>query len=351
MAARFGLAPLTLQPFGAAPQPKPQPNPLSMDQQRLMAMFQPLDAQQGQIDEENALLQALRGPTPRRSTAVGGAFSALASGVNGLNAGIRQNENRKASEILLGKKAAQDADKFSLTQALAAQAAAKKEALEREKMAFKAKQAAAAQAQAEKTWRQHNAITSGQADKRAAVMSGQKIEQKQREGMVPGLEFEEGAIPTADDAKKMKASMASANRLNSYVDEVAKLHSEHGTELTGPSAARMGQLMTAIRLESKNIAELGALSGPDMDLMNTLTGSDPSSFAANLKGMFGSDNTAVALDGLKRWTKDTIDANKKAFGYRDAKAAASANGLQLDEEFTPDEEAAYQQYKKEAGFQ
>ena len=64
-----------------------------------------------------------------------------------------------------------------------------------------------------------------------------------------------------------------------------------GTELYGENATRMNQLLTAIKIEAKNIAELGALSGPDNELMEQLAGVDTTSFGANLKALFGSDNT------------------------------------------------------------
>jgi hypothetical protein len=135
------------------------------------------------------------------------------------------------------------------------------------------------------------------------------------------LQLAPGAEPTADDAKKVKASMASAERLRGLVRELRDLHEKNGTELTGPVATRMGQLMTAIRLEGKNIAELGALSGPDMGLMESLSGSDPSSLSANLKATFGVDNTKSSLDGLEGWANSQLAANEKAYGYQPSPGA------------------------------
>jgi hypothetical protein len=165
----------------------------------------------------------------------------------------------------------------------------------------------------------------------ARIMAGQKteergakIEEERKKVSVPGYEIDPEAAPTADDAKKLKASVASAQKVRKLVQELRRLHTGTkekpgvGTELFGPDAERMGQLSTAIQLEAKNIAELGALSGPDMDLMKRLSGADPSSFGANLKGAFGSDNTATSLKGLEDWVDGTVTATAGAGGYRPA---------------------------------
>lgn len=134
---------------------------------------------------------------------------------------------------------------------------------------------------------------------------------------IPGLEVVDGAEPTIDDAKKVKLSLAAAERMGRYVDELEALHSQYGTELTGPAAAQMGSLVSQIDLEAKNIGELGALSGPDMGLVEKIRGgADPSSIGANLKSVVGVDNTGASLQGLRKWVKDTTEGNKKVYGYR-----------------------------------
>jgi hypothetical protein len=142
---------------------------------------------------------------------------------------------------------------------------------------------------------------------------------------VMGLEKAEGASPTVEDAKKVKASLASAERMKRYVDELRALHAKHGTEYGGAVANRMSQLKTQIHLESKNIGELGALSGPDMGMVESIAGVDPSGLGDNLKAMVGVDNTQTALDGLSKWVDDTLSANMETYGYRrpgNGKAAA-----------------------------
>lgn len=150
------------------------------------------------------------------------------------------------------------------------------------------------------------------AKERAAL----KEEERTKGTIIPGLEAVPGAQPTAEDAKKVKASIAARERVNANVDELMKLYNEHGTEMTGPVAVRMGQLITAIKLEGKNLAELGALSGPDVNLMESIVGVDPTSFMSNIKGMAGMDTTRQAMEGVRKWAGTQAGANVKAYGYQ-----------------------------------
>lgn len=154
----------------------------------------------------------------------------------------------------------------------------------------------------------------------ATIAAGNKARQEReartRGTVIPGLEVAPGAEPTADDAKKVKASMAARERMLANVAELKGLYEKHGTELVGPVASRMKQLSTAIKLEGKTLAELGALSGPDEALMNAIAGDDPTSARAAIKGLFGLDSTAQDLEGVKTWTDRQADANLKTYGYQ-----------------------------------
>lgn len=156
------------------------------------------------------------------------------------------------------------------------------------------------------------------ADRSAAA----KEEERTKGTVIPGLETAPGAQPTAEDAKKVKASIAARERVNASVDELMSLYNKHGTEMTGPVAVRMGQLITAIKLEGKNLAELGALSGPDVNLMESIVGVDPTSFASNVKDVFGMDTTRQAMEGVRQWAGTQAGANVKAYGYQPKGGAA-----------------------------
>lgn len=132
---------------------------------------------------------------------------------------------------------------------------------------------------------------------------------------IPGLSISPEAHPSTDDAKKVKASLASKERMGRYIKELRAIHAAKGTELFGADANRMQQLYKQILVEGKNIAELGALSGPDMGLIQDIIGEDPGGLSANLKGAVGVDNTQARLDGLQKWVDETSAGNEKAYGY------------------------------------
>jgi len=140
--------------------------------------------------------------------------------------------------------------------------------------------------------------------------------------VVPGYEFAPGAAPSPDDAKKVKASLASADRLQGDMAELRDLYQKHGTKLTGPVATRMRQLARSIELEAKTVAELGALTGPDLSLVRSLASSDPGSFEANVKSIVGLDETVAGLDGLEKWTKRAVASSLKVYGYVPATSGA-----------------------------
>lgn len=181
-------------------------------------------------------------------------------------------------------------------------------------------------------WKAKNAIEAPQKDARARLMGGiQAANQRAsreaeatRGTVVPGLEVVPGAAPTADDAKKVKASMASRERMQRQVQELRELYSGKdgtpgvGTEFVGPSATRMKQLMTGIKLEGKTLAELGALSGPDEALMDSVAGADPTSLVENLKAFipFRGDTIPTAMDGVEKWATSQTESNQKAYGYQ-----------------------------------
>lgn len=171
-------------------------------------------------------------------------------------------------------------------------------------------------------WNRRNDLTAAQAMERAKVLASQRSADKLEEATVPGLEIAPGAHPSTDDAKKMKAGLSSMRNIDAEAGKLAKTYADNGTELFGQDANRMNQAVVAMQLEAKNIAELGALSGPDMDLMRKLSSLDPTSFRANIKGMFGVDDTPQALAAFQAWARDRVANAKKTYGYRDPAGAA-----------------------------
>jgi hypothetical protein len=156
----------------------------------------------------------------------------------------------------------------------------------------------------------------------AAELERARVSAQNRPGMlgvvVPGLEVMPGASPTKEDATAVKKSEAARARLNALASELKDLHAKYGTELVGPAARRMEQLTTAMELEAKTIGELGALTGPDLDLVRSLTQVNPTSLGANIKALVGLDGTQEALQGVQGWADNMANATRETYGYRPA---------------------------------
>lgn len=159
----------------------------------------------------------------------------------------------------------------------------------------------------------------------AQARSGGSLGGAARGTVVPGLEIEPGAAPTADDAKTVKKARESSARMRSYVTDLRNLHAKYGTEYGGEAGNRMRQLAKAIQIEAKNIAGLGALTGSDQQLMEDLAGFDPSTLGSNLKSFLSlglADNTQSSLDQLEKWVGDSESAAMSVHGYRPVPSAS-----------------------------
>jgi hypothetical protein len=143
-----------------------------------------------------------------------------------------------------------------------------------------------------------------------------KSEREQRALNVPDTEIAPGATPTAQDAEAVKKVMTAEKGMKNGIARMRQLHKQYGTEKGGKGAMLLNQAMKGIQLEAKDIAGLGALSGPDQGLMESLGGDDPTTAWANVKGFFGVDNTEAALQGLEAWMDGKVRATLEARGYR-----------------------------------
>jgi hypothetical protein len=139
---------------------------------------------------------------------------------------------------------------------------------------------------------------------------------KKGESSVYGLEIAPGATPTPDDAKIVKGIRAAATTMKSFTSDFYNLYRKDGGKLTGPNGTTMKQLLTSIQLEAKDVAGLGALSGPDQGLMEKLAGSNPTTIVGILRDEFGVDDVGAAVQQLERWVDTKVNAKVKEYGYR-----------------------------------
>lgn len=150
----------------------------------------------------------------------------------------------------------------------------------------------------------------------AQAARGSKEQEKKDALVVPDAEPLPDAKPTPADAEKVKAVLGSEKKMANGIARMRQLHKQYGTEKGGKGGMWLSQAMTGLRLEAKNIADLGALSGPDQGLMESLAGDDPTAAWNNVKAFFGQDNTEAALQGLEAWMEGQVRGTLEARGYR-----------------------------------
>lgn len=178
--------------------------------------------------------------------------------------------------------------------------------LAREKMAAEAERrrlgaAAATRKAAEKT--------AAAAEK--ARLAGEKQAKKDTEGLAFGYEIAEGANPDKMQREKHAGTVKSANAMKGLVGRMrGALKGASKADLINPMSAKhleVAPLLTALQLEAKNVAELGALSGPDMGLMQRLA-LDPTSVWNIAR------DPEASLSQLEGWSDNTVKSAGDAIG-------------------------------------
>lgn len=133
---------------------------------------------------------------------------------------------------------------------------------------------------------------------------------------VPGFEPTDGATPTPADAEKVKATNESATRMRGTVANLRALHKKYGEAPKGDGANLQQQALRAVQLEAKNIAGLGALSGPDFGLMQDLSAQDLNSIQEWVRRNFAGASLEQSLQGLETWMNTIVTSTAAARGYR-----------------------------------
>ena len=140
------------------------------------------------------------------------------------------------------------------------------------------------------------------------------------EDVPPGYEIAEEARPSAESRKKFAALVGSSEKMKGLTAQMRKaIAGTTGVSRTLDPKVVTGlqQLATQVQIEAKNVAGLGALSGPDMGLMNRLA-ADPTSVITNL-----TVDLPKMLDQLDAWGSTQVAGESKATGIR-KKASADA---------------------------
>lgn len=144
---------------------------------------------------------------------------------------------------------------------------------------------------------------------------------KKAEDIPPGYEVAPGQSPGAETRKKFTTLVSSAEKmrgLTAQMREAIKGTNGLSRTLDPKTVTKLKQLGTMISIEGKNVAGLGALSGPDMALMEAIA-SDPTSIRTNL-----TVDLPRMLDQLDAWGDNSVAGESKATGIVKSDGAATA---------------------------
>lgn len=144
-------------------------------------------------------------------------------------------------------------------------------------------------------------------------------------GFPAGWELEGNTTPTPKQGEQFEGLVFSSEKLkglNGQMREMLK-QAGNGRVLPGEAKSRMSQLAKQIQIEAKNVAELGALSGPDFALMEAIA-ADPTKVDSFMKDM------PALLDGLDKWGDNSVNAKSKSLGARRI-GSASAPAAKVDD--------------------
>ncbi len=141
-------------------------------------------------------------------------------------------------------------------------------------------------------------------------------------GFPAGWELEGKTQPTPKQGEQFEGLVYSSEKMKGLTSQMKKELEAVGAGRVLPGNSRIKQLATEIQIEGKNVAELGALSGPDMGLMQSIA-ADPTkldSFAKDLPSL---------LDGLNSWADNSVNAKAKSLGARRSGGVAPSGGEEM----------------------
>lgn len=150
-------------------------------------------------------------------------------------------------------------------------------------------------------------------------------------GLPFGWELDPASHATKMQNEKFEGLVYADNEMRGLTAEMRKLLAAAGAgRLVPGSNARIKQLATEIKIAGKNVAALGALSGPDMSLMDAIAG-DPTKLGSLAR------DTGALLDGLDHWGRNSVEAKAKGLGAtRKASPSGEAAGGGLVEVEDPE---------------
>lgn len=130
---------------------------------------------------------------------------------------------------------------------------------------------------------------------------------------VPGFDIQEGILPSSTDAEALKKAAQNADVIKTQLADLHGLVTEYGTEYGfGDHQARMQNDAERIKLNLKELENLGVLNGPDVEVLNR-------SFMnpTDLSNQFRSNKTILnSFDNFGNYLDQRVDSTAKARGYK-----------------------------------
>lgn len=159
------------------------------------------------------------------------------------------------------------------------------------------------------------------------MMMGQKLEQQRATAQqkeekkseadevlnIPDFERVQGVKVKPDEAARLRKAKGEFDSLNQNLREYRDHVKNYGNfEYFGKAGGQMGSLANSVRMNLKNLYELGALAGPDMALLETqITNPD------QLKNLLTSNKTAEAsLEETQKTLERNFLNKMAASGYK-----------------------------------
>lgn len=133
----------------------------------------------------------------------------------------------------------------------------------------------------------------------------------------PGWTTTPGIRLKDEEAAKFRGGVAAQRDLEATAAELKALVQKHGTEqMPGPAKTRMQSLVAKLKVQAKNIDQLGALSGSDYKLLDDQV-PDPTAWTS-----MSSENALTGLDQLVGNGRDTVRSSASSLGIKSRPAAA-----------------------------
>ena len=163
-------------------------------------------------------------------------------------------------------------------------------------------------------------------------MKADKQDKVKSAPVVYGYTLLQGAEPNEQDAKKVKQMSSGMQSANIALDKIKEMVQKYGVRSLPGSEGRknLNSATKQLVISAKEAANLGALAGPDMDIVLGMIG-DPTGIEA---AYMGDDGYLRVLEQAKNLMNQKHGAEVRAYGYTPSSvmqlksSGASNNGEQ-----------------------